>query len=506
MTSPAAPHPLRWLRRLVLAIVALLLLGIIVAYFVVDFSGRAAWDRVQKELTAKGESLTVSGLVPPPVPDEQNFFADPLWAEFYDLVEEKGDDGKVTRTTRLPKGQRQLDVLTGSKVPSGKRTGSVLETGERPDLEFLAMEFRKRSPEAAEAGSAPEAILAGLSAADPILERLRTLSARPEARFPLDYSRGFQMDGLHWTVLLSTAQVLNQRILAEVAMGRGEEALADIVLLLKLADSPRSDPVLISLLISSSMIRIAVWGIWSGLDARVWDDEQIQEIQSMLGKTSVMAALPTALRFERAVVDELVVPAILRGGLKAFVGTLTPASQETSWQDRVWFETLSFVYPRGQLLRDLANYNLEIQRYIGDPSSLNGQDPPQPGAWDSLLSAVTRMALPAIRGAYRSALETEAVIRMGTIACALERYRMKNGAYPETLEALVPGQIDPLPSDPATGGGFLYKTTAFGFLMWSVGWDGRDDRGALRARRESPEGDWIWRTAAPLPPTPPPAP
>jgi len=71
----------------------------------------------------------------------------------------------------------------------------------------------------------------------------------------------------------------------------------------------------------------------------------------------------------------------------------------------------------------------------------------------------------------------------GAVACALERYRLANGEYPETLDALQPRFIETLPHDVIGGQPLKYHPTDNGqFALYSVGWNGTDDGGAVFRR------------------------
>ena len=86
--------------------------------------------------------------------------------------------------------------------------------------------------------------------------------------------------------------------------------------------------------------------------------------------------------------------------------------------------------------------------------------------------------------------------------CALERCRADKGAYPETLDALVPAYAAKLPRDLCNGEPLRYRRTAEGrYLLYSIGRNSKDDGGTLEAPKEgeaqSPwsddKGDWVWR-------------
>jgi hypothetical protein len=68
------------------------------------------------------------------------------------------------------------------------------------------------------------------------------------------------------------------------------------------------------------------------------------------------------------------------------------------------------------------------------------------------------------------------VTRLRLLACAaaVRAYRMRHGSYPRTLAEA--GVAD-LNHDPITGGEFVYRPGAKGFLLYSRGVDGQDDGG-----------------------------
>ena len=74
-------------------------------------------------------------------------------------------------------------------------------------------------------------------------------------------------------------------------------------------------------------------------------------------------------------------------------------------------------------------------------------------------------------------LRRTARLRTARGAMAVERYRLAHGALPSSLGDLVPGQLDVVPEDPYTGQPLRYEKLGKGFVVYSVGPDGRDDAG-----------------------------
>ena len=85
------------------------------------------------------------------------------------------------------------------------------------------------------------------------------------------------------------------------------------------------------------------------------------------------------------------------------------------------------------------------------------------------------------------------------MACALERYRLAHGQFPESLDALVPEILSQLPHDVLNGQPFKYRRTADGqYLLYSVGWNETDEGGVLVLTQsgegiDQKTGDWVWR-------------
>ena len=78
-------------------------------------------------------------------------------------------------------------------------------------------------------------------------------------------------------------------------------------------------------------------------------------------------------------------------------------------------------------------------------------------------------------------------------ACALERFRLRNNRYPQNLS-----DVGTIPEDPITGAPQIYRvsTDATSYVLYSVGWDGRDNGGAppnpWRPENRAYPSDWVW--------------
>ena len=84
------------------------------------------------------------------------------------------------------------------------------------------------------------------------------------------------------------------------------------------------------------------------------------------------------------------------------------------------------------------------------------------------------------------------------MAIALERFRLAQGEYPGTLDALPPRYIEKVPQDIINGEPLHYRRFFDGkFLLYSVGWNETDDNGQVVTTKagaiDNSKGDWVWK-------------
>jgi hypothetical protein len=107
------------------------------------------------------------------------------------------------------------------------------------------------------------------------------------------------------------------------------------------------------------------------------------------------------------------------------------------------------------------------------------------------------MLLPAVSKVVTKFASAQVSMDQAAIACALERYRLAEGALPEKLDALVPHFMKSLPRDIINGEPYKYRKNSDGsYLISSVGWDTTDEGGTSSKRiREIAAGRWVWDSA-----------
>ena len=85
--------------------------------------------------------------------------------------------------------------------------------------------------------------------------------------------------------------------------------------------------------------------------------------------------------------------------------------------------------------------------------------------------------MPSVRPTWEVDLAGIARLRACVTALAVERYRLAKGKLPDGLGDLVGEYLESVPADPFTGQMLKYKKLQQGYVVYSVGKDGKDDGG-----------------------------
>jgi hypothetical protein len=127
-------------------------------------------------------------------------------------------------------------------------------------------------------------------------------------------------------------------------------------------------------------------------------------------------------------------------------------------------------------------------------------------------SLTVRMLMPATMKVSEAECRQQANMRCTLAGLAVERFRIKHGRWPDTLEGVCEdGMLPEVPTDPYDGQPMRYKRVADGVVIYSVGADGVDNGGNINRERPRDQGVdqgfRLWspesRRQDPLPPPPP---
>jgi hypothetical protein len=112
---------------------------------------------------------------------------------------------------------------------------------------------------------------------------------------------------------------------------------------------------------------------------------------------------------------------------------------------------------------------------------------------------VIGFGLPIFSRAWQTAARQQTLANQAFLACALERYRLAHGCFPNSLTALTPEFADHLPLDITSGQALQYRLQEDGqFLLYSVGWDAAAEGKPLShsgsTYADYPQGHWVWNS------------
>ena len=512
----------RTIRRCLFALVCLLTL-VALFYAEENWRGRHAWNTYRRELEARGEQLDFRAFIPKPVPDDQNFAATPFLKAWFpkgplDGIDKQwGDhfveiDPRVFSKADKDRLNRKFVDLVAWQMAFDAIQSGPLKRGQEFESDKLDLESRAK---------AAPVVLEGFKTNETILAELRAASQRPYSRYPvvydLDNPWGIMIP--HLAPVKSASLRLKLRACAELAAGQSENALEDVKLSLYLADSIKEEPFLISYLVRLACFQIATQPIWEGLAEHRWTDPQLQELQTRLQRYDFLTDMNRPLKGERAA-GILTVDLIIRKKirLRDLEGVIDPP--DPTGGDLV--DLISRVAPGGWYYLELLNfcrlYQVQLQgafdvtkkRVSPSRISSNAHEFEREIAGGRLgrgLNAVINhhviasLLLPALNKIPMKAALGQTAADQAALACVLERYRLANGQFPEKLDALVPRFISQLPNDVITGESLKYRRTDDGqFMLYSVGWNEKDDGGIVGKVKDSPNsvqdftlGDWVWR-------------
>jgi hypothetical protein len=511
--------PLRIQRKLLsrAAIAAgLIVAGIVLFYREERWRGERAWHRLEMECAARGEKLLTAISPPPEIPDRQNFGAGdlfrPLFAYHFDGLRGVIWDEPAARqdllTVSLTAEERNL-WRSSLREPHANWAFQKAVS-----LDAWASYYRTNAPfvslvSSNSAGTPAEVVVQALTLFAPELNELEILARRPLSRFPLHYSEGWMAFVPHRQVLHNFAEILQLRACARLHLNEPEAALRDIKLMVCLAQSIQPEIGLFPARVRQRILLLSLQPIWEGLAAHRWNEAQLRDMQRLCS----VNLLPEY-------------PREVRGETELMVDFWERFSQADAVELRRWgfTEGLSVtakLYPEGWKLLCQAGM-MRLPADVLDPVIDLKARRVFPLRAAAIPGAIRRagvffdplfqMGLPKLMQSFADAplyiAHAQTAMDMARIACALELSRLRNGVFPATLKEIKPEFIFEMPSDPITGDLYKYRREKDGFVLYSVGWNERDDGGhaawtdKTAAEQNVREGDWVWNSTVNAPQIP----
>ncbi|MGD0745120.1 MAG: hypothetical protein ABSA45_08185 [Verrucomicrobiota bacterium] len=515
---------IRWLCcwknfRRVLFACACLVTSIALFYAEEDWRGWHAWNQFKHKWEAKGEKFDWQSVVPPPVPNDQNFAMAPIWVESMKAMLGPKNSRQWFGSNYAENGRTnfvyRFDMpLTKSDSDWPTNSSGNWQKARLTDLKPWQNYYRALAATTNLFSVAPQPespaldVLLALSKYDSTIEELRQAGQRPYSQFPLYSNPDHPFDTLlpHLAALKRCTQVLQLRTIAELQAGQSEKALDDVKLMLRLTDAVRTEPFLISHLVRIAMVSINLQSIWEGLAEHKWTDAQLIELDAGLARLDFLADYELSMRGER----------ICAISALDYIRRTHDTTQLQGGDERHHPVNLGWLIPSALFYQNELTIARMHQQWTLPLVDLESRTVSPATVRRSQLEAdqqlthhwwpykfVARMLFPAFEKAVEKFAYAQESVDLARVAIALERYRLAHGEYPDSLDALAPQLMQKIPHDIIGGGPLHYRRTDDGqFVLYSVGWNETDDGGVVEYLRNSQKmvdidrGDWVWRYPA----------
>ncbi|HEX5219429.1 MAG TPA: hypothetical protein VFZ59_07660 [Verrucomicrobiae bacterium] len=517
--------PLRqWFTRLLrhkLLVFAGLVTLIALFYAVENWRGRTAWNHFRREWEARGVEFALDKIVPPPIPEAENMYEAEPWRGFHFIR----SGGILFENTNI-QSEVWFDI-TGPKRREAPE-GTDLFLARQVKLEEWQNFYRGTNNQFTSAGggltnyfpvaAAPQTpaqdVLLALSKFEDRLNQIRTAAQRPKARFWVNYEDGFGALIPHLAKFKSIATYLRLRSTALLADGQTDAAFDDLMLAFRLDKALQDEPILISHLVRIAVLQVNLSTLWEGLASHRWTDAQLAAFEAELAGIDVLAEYQNGMNGERYFSMWCVDFLYRTGDLNSIGGSAEPGNYSLGDQliaannkatfhliPRGWFDQNKVSL--GKMHVDYIRPMVDVEKQLVPPANLRRTSAAMSSYRPTPYNLFAGLLLPALEGASKKSAVAQTYVNFARIACALERYRLANGNYPEALDVLAPKFISKLPHDVINGQPLKYRRNADGsFVLYSVGWNETDDGGQVvrltnkngkEGGVDQDKGDWVWQ-------------
>ena len=452
------------LKWILISLVAMIVLAFMF-YAEEDWRGKRDWENYKRQLEASGETFDWSDYIPPTVPDAQNFFEAPKMQEWFI----RDPDSNTHEFEVLFNDQKFMAIVSSASHGQPNLINSVATAEQFLDWsDSFEQEFNL----------------------------IREASKRPFARMDGSYSDPYDRPVPDYTNVKLISYALGQRARSYLLIGQPQKALDELTLLddiRRIYEAPPSGkPItLATVLIDAAICTVYQDVVAYGIQSHLWQEPQLETVEKQLEQIDLSIFMKDALREERAALCYKITIEV--------IGKIDPNRSNIA---RGWLcqnlVTLSKWYQQAIDGIDISNKIVAPDAVIRVDNELKEVDSSRFQFLSHPYSFWTAVLMPNLPKAIETFAWVQTLVSEAQIACALERYRLAHGQYPETLNALVPQYMQTIPHDIIGGQPLHYRRTDDGkFQLYSIGWNEQDDGGQPSPRNENgvidyTKGDWVW--------------
>jgi len=490
---------LKWIVYSTVCIAGIALLGIVEENIRTSHN----WNTHKYALEQKGEHFNLSYFIPPTIPDDKNFTVTPLLKPIMEF--KRGKTQTVWLDTNALARVSNMRSETQMKGQKNDSKGGSMERNTFANLESY-QEFYKGNTnycQPTKSGPASEDILIALSKFDVELNELKEATkTRPLAYWPVHYDTNEAVWGIllpHLSHIKGLAVFCQIHGIAAADAGLSQMALEDFTVSLRLSDSLKNTPILIDHLVRLATLNLTMQGIRDGLYRHTWNVEQLLELEKQLAPIDLLSEVKVSLRGERAM-NTLGLEQLRTGVVQPKeVGFDFPMRKTMRLVSCVFYQNILTI---SELHQELIDTPIDEKRHLVFTNQLPKMKEFQ-SRRKTPYNMLAGMLMPAYERVTIKVARTQTMVEAARTACALERYRLECGSFPDSPVNLIP-TIPRIPTDVMDGKPLRYrKTSDGGYVLYSIGWNMVDDGGVTGFKKnkvdgkdkdvpDAEHGDWVW--------------
>jgi ABC-type Na+ efflux pump permease subunit len=477
------PNP-RVVLRFAVRAAALMLALVLVVLFLHAYQsrqGQRRWSAFQQQIEQRGESLDLKPSLPGPVAAEQNFVQTRIFQDFaHRRLANQPANALLGRLAQKGLLEPNLTAFSTVLAPWLQRGFSDFDTQlgwVAPNFKAPTVKDRTNSARTVLNTLLPlQADLAGLASATRLPFYQASTNRGIAVVFEANLREHLALEQLHYLFQL--------RAEAALTLDRPQEAGEDVMTSLRIAGLAKQSPDVAAPRRVQFLLARTLQPVWEGIVEHRWRDAQLAAFQIELTRFNLLADHTNAVgRVVRAYLEawRAIPEGRTTGDALTQAGSVYVQGDVWALQPRVWwYDNCIQLYEAGRkaiarvdVARECVSGEYDWSDFSGLPLDSDSNALLQQTPWWGSSPAAVAFAQTAVNQAI--------------IACALERYRLALGEYPESLEPLLPGYLARIPPDIMRGKPMSYQRVDKGtFILRSAG-----SNGVIEQSKKAGD-DWLW--------------
>jgi len=325
----------------------------------------------------------------------------------------------------------------------------------------------------------------------PSLEKFKEVIKRPHFKYETDWDKSpYEFIIPRATKIIGLMRLYCLDAFFKAEEGRLEDGIDQCLSWLKFSSTLQDEPFLISYLIRIAVTKYPLTLLNTIISSRRLNDDALLSILNTLNSDGWQKGLTRSIETEGASIYSLF-KKILEGKAKAKEVGL----DIYSYKFLVWLF-------RPVLQADLR-YSLKLFDEMVETSKMPYFEfAASRESYEEKYNKIpryyvlTRLLTPNVESAFLKETIIKAKILAARAGIACKIFQNRHRVFPVQLSQLVPEMLSEIPTDPFSGKPLIYRRTPSGFIVYSVGSNGKDDGGRetrmIKSLMAEKDDDWAW--------------